>query len=517
MKELDHAGYRFDEIAVSTFTKAMAAEFEERAREEFPVANDFDWFSTAHSLAFKLLRRNGHEFEEVVNTGKKAEFCKQHNYPFSWEVASDKSSTEDEKIGNALFQMREYSINMLQDPVDDWKQSYREVSPDPSISKKSVQRFNKEYEAWKQENNFIDFIDMIKICVDENYTLPVSVLIEDEFQDKSLLELKLFEVWSNNVERTFVAGDPFQAIYDFRGTKPEYMIEAYRQADESVILDNTYRFGEELWDFASNTLRSRGYNIPEISCSGDTEVEFLSWTQYRKKVNDYQTEDCFHLVRSRHMYDDVSKVLKSNSVIPRFDFDDDSNVPFEQYYNTVLNAISLANKVRGSIEGFGDKEIEPDDVELLVKMAPTSIFSKDKEKILKTVETKTKTGTPFLLADIFDRSGFVELFTSDNPFEKLTEERYNKWYQHRSTLAAAFENDQDLSKHISHDIGTLHASKGKESDYVFLLNATTSTIARGADERTEARVFFVGATRAEKKLFVVDTNEKHKFRLRGGS
>lgn len=513
MQELMDEGYDFDDIAVSTFTNSMADEFQERAEEEFAIYTGFDWFGSTHSLCMKLLAGNRTGSFNVVNHGKKKEFCNSEGYRFSLNAEYDDSNTADQEVGNALFDLRDLCIYCLKDPVEDWKWAYRQINPDVRLSERVVAEFNSDFEEWKRENDMVSFIDMIKKCIDENLTPPVSVLIEDEFQDKSPLELKLFEQWSQEIDRVYVAGDPFQAIYNFKGSKPGYMIQAFNQSDKSKILDTTYRFGDSLWNFSSSILESKGYETPDLECDGDSQVERLSWMSYRRKVSEHQSDDCFHLVRSKHLQDDVEKVLRKNGVISRINFNDDRTVPYENYFEAVKSAVEVAEKAQSSIEGLSSFSLDLDEIEYLVYMAPETVFSRNKRKILKTLDTKEKTGTDFDLSEIFDQRNFMDVFTSDNPFHLMNEKRFREWYKHKSTMASAYEQGEDLSKHISHDIGTIHKAKGKDADYVFLLNASTSTIKREGDPAEEARVFFVGATRAAKKLYIVDTPEKHKFRM----
>jgi len=514
MQDLVDLGYNLSNVAVSTFTNSMADEFQERAEEEFAVYSSLDWFGSTHSLCAKLLYRHktGNDMN-VVNFREKEKFCNEYNYRFNKNAEFDDSNTADVELGNALFDMRNLCINSLKNPVDDWKWAYRQIKPDVKVNRKVVKQFNKNFEKWKEENDCITFIDMIKKCLDEELIPPVSVLIEDEFQDKSPLELKLFELWSQEIERVYVAGDPFQAIYNFKGSKPGYMIDAYNQSEKGRVLDTTYRFGSNLWNFSDSILTSNGYETPDLDCSGETEVEKISWMDYRRKVSQHQEDNCFHLVRSRHLTDDVEKVLRNNGVISRKGFNEKKSVPYENYFDAVKSAMNIAKKVEASVRDLSFFELTLDEVEYLVYMAPERVFSKNKKKILKTIETKEKTDTEFDLGKIFNQRAFVDVFANENPFHMLNEKRFKKWYKHKSTMASAFENGEDLSKHISHDIATIHKSKGKDADIVFLLNASTATIKREGDSTEEARVFFVGATRAAEKLYIVDTQEKHKFKM----
>ena len=71
-----------------------------------------------------------------------------------------------------------------------------------------------------------------------------------------------------------------------------------------------------------------------------------------------------------------------------------------------------------------------------------------------------------------------------------------------------FDPSQDRIKVV-----TLHVSKGLESPMVALVGAGRM-LAKGEDEREEARLFYVGATRATQRLVIgVSGNGKFASRL----
>ena len=65
---------------------------------------------------------------------------------------------------------------------------------------------------------------------------------------------------------------------------------------------------------------------------------------------------------------------------------------------------------------------------------------------------------------------------------------------------------------------TIHGAKGTEADNVILIGDTTKNVADGMydpDSDTEAKVFYVGVTRAKKNLYIIIKNPyKPNYRTR---
>lgn len=88
-----------------------------------------------------------------------------------------------------------------------------------------------EYSHFKTQRGLIDYTDM-EVKVDElldNLTVcdilksEISILMVDEFQDTSPIQLSIFLKLSQIAKHTIWVGDPKQSIYGFRGAEPALM------------------------------------------------------------------------------------------------------------------------------------------------------------------------------------------------------------------------------------------------------------------------------------------------------
>ena len=120
-----------------------------------------------------------------------------------------------------------------------------------------------KYQRLKEERGVVDFIDQEKKFLElldlpevrERLQEEVDLLLVDEFQDTSPIQLSLFMKLSKVVKETVWVGDVKQAIYGFRGTDPELMlsvVEELKKAKVSTeILEKSYRSVPSLVHFSN--------------------------------------------------------------------------------------------------------------------------------------------------------------------------------------------------------------------------------------------------------------------------
>ena len=129
-----------------------------------------------------------------------------------------------------------------------------------------------EYENYKKRRGLIDYIDMeISVkrlleneIVQEVLAEEVDLLMVDEFQDTSPIQLEIFWKLSQFAKFSIWVGDPKQSIYGFRGADPELMmaiIEETGGVKEKDIQKNSWRSREDLV-YAVNALFVKAF--PDI-------------------------------------------------------------------------------------------------------------------------------------------------------------------------------------------------------------------------------------------------------------
>lgn len=114
-----------------------------------------------------------------------------------------------------------------------------------------------EYETYKKRRGLIDYIDMeISVkrlleneVVQEVLAEEVDLLMVDEFQDTSPIQLEIFWKLSQFAKYSIWVGDPKQSIYGFRGADPELMQAIIKETGgvkPEDIQENSWRSRSDL-------------------------------------------------------------------------------------------------------------------------------------------------------------------------------------------------------------------------------------------------------------------------------
>lgn len=164
-----------------------------------------------------------------------------------------------------------------------------------------------EYQNYKKANGLVDFVDQEYLTlqlldnpsVQESLKSRLELVLIDEFQDTSPIQLALFIKLARIADRSIWVGDIKQAIYGFRGTDPQLMQDAALQFNRQTPLGASYRARPELVDFSNEMFKrvfaehgmlesdvvispsgkrasSPGHSIETWQCNGETLEECFS-------------------------------------------------------------------------------------------------------------------------------------------------------------------------------------------------------------------------------------------------
>ena len=128
----------------------------------------------------------------------------------------------------------------------------------------------KEFEAYKKRRGLIDYTDMEVLVsrlldqpsVQEVLSNELDLLMVDEFQDTSPIQLEIFLKLSKLTKYSVWVGDPKQSIYGFRGADPRLMqaiMDAAGGVKKENIQINSWRTRAELVYF-SNALFCKAFD-----------------------------------------------------------------------------------------------------------------------------------------------------------------------------------------------------------------------------------------------------------------
>lgn len=114
-----------------------------------------------------------------------------------------------------------------------------------------VVRFAEDWESWKQEAGLLDFSDVIEQARDLGPPGEADVIYVDEAQDHSRLELELLRAWAEHAGSLVLFGDPWQALYTWRGAHPA-MFDGVRDRE---ILSQSFRVPRAVHGLACSWIR----------------------------------------------------------------------------------------------------------------------------------------------------------------------------------------------------------------------------------------------------------------------
>lgn len=127
-----------------------------------------------------------------------------------------------------------------------------------------------EYQRYKKSRGLIDYTDMEVLVnqlldhsvVQEALRAEIDLLMVDEFQDTSPIQLEIFLKLSQLASQSIWVGDPKQSIYGFRGAEPRLMraiIDAAGGVQAENIQRHSWRSRQELV-YASNAIFTKAFD-----------------------------------------------------------------------------------------------------------------------------------------------------------------------------------------------------------------------------------------------------------------
>ncbi|MGN0034037.1 MAG: RecQ family ATP-dependent DNA helicase [Candidatus Limimorpha sp.] len=307
-----------------------------------------------------------------------------------------------------------------------------------------------------------------------------TVLVIDEAQDMSGDEYELVKALMNANEdmRVIAVGDDDQNIFEFRGSDSKYMRELTKDSDARLIeMTENYRSSKHIVDFANafaTNIQDRMKSNPIISMSKDDG--FVSITQHK----------------SEHLYEPLINDLL-------FYHRQGSICILTQTNEEAATIVALLRK-----RGLKSKLIQSTDKTKLFNIVEVRMFFKHikqntKSQIITDIvwnnainitsnKYKNSTALPYL-------QRCIKTFEETNKVKYLND---LKEFLFESTI----DDFCDVSE-ADVVVSTIHKSKGREFDNVFML-INKKAIAGKKEKITdkELHLYYVGMTRAKKSLFI---------------
>ena len=256
--ELIRKGVAPGNILVITFTKAAATEMQERyerlLQEEKQTAAGRVNFGTFHAVFFKILKYAyrldaSNIIREEVSTQLLSDIIRK----FDMEIEDEREFIDAVRSEISKIKTERIDINKY----------YSMNCPEEQF-----QRIFLEYTKNMQNRRLIDFDDILLYTYElfsqrkdilQIWQDKYQYILIDEFQDINQIQYDIIRMLALPQNNLFIVGDDDQSIYQFRGAKPEIMLnfpKDYKGAKQ-VLLNYNYRSQEAVVESA---LRLIGHN-----------------------------------------------------------------------------------------------------------------------------------------------------------------------------------------------------------------------------------------------------------------
>ena len=464
-----------DKIGYFAFTRRAANEAIERASIKFNLGKkELPYFRTLHSLAFMQAGlnhsqvMNGERYQAVAEWLKIGKFFTDFN-------SMDQGPYKDIGYGDKFLEI----INMariLQQPL---KKVYADSLVPLKTDWARVDYVNRGLKHWKVTNDFYDYTDMLEVFVTMNLAPKLDVVFVDEAQDLSPIQWKMVELLEKNSQRCFVAGDDDQAIFRYAGADVNHFVNL---EGEVSLLNQSYRIPLLHHQMAHRVIQQI-VGRREKEFAPRDEDGLIQWHRHSAGV-DISDGEWLLLARTTRGAQQIEEEVRSRGHL--YIYNNSRSID-----QKVVDAVRLWEGLRN-----GDK-VTADEARLVYSMM---LVRSQVAYGCKTMPD-AKDGEFYGLSDLQADHGLLHSLPWEEGLGKVSSK--DKQY-----LKVCLRKGESLTKEPRIRISTIHSSKGAQADNVMLLTDTMRrpySMWRKDDHQAEdeARVFYVGLTRAKNNLHLV--------------
>lgn len=431
-------------VGFITFTKKAAQEAKERAMNRFDFnERELPYFRTIHSLAFLQL---GMSREQVLRREHFEELGDLLGIEVTGRSNMDEGASYGMKYGDRLL----FLEGLSRITGKDLRQVWEEADED-DIDWYALEQVAKTLRLFKENKFLMDFTDMLHLFCQQGTVPALDVLFVDEAQDLSKSQWDVVNLLINKSKRVFIAGDDDQAIFKWAGADVDYFIHL---SGDTTVLDYSYRVPESIQAVASRVLRQ--INQRRNKTWRPRNEQGKVWYHNSLESIDMDTGKWLLLARNGYLLTQYEKHCNVNG----YSYDSIFKSPRT---SPSLRAIKLYEAMRSG----------------------------------KPIDDKSKS----LVQRYLSRQ--VDHVLAENRIWHQAMDKLN--YKEREYFMAARRRGESLVGEARIHISTIHGAKGGECDNVVLMSDVAAKVFRQFEKSAddEARVFYVGITRAKQNLHII--------------
>ena len=427
-----------------------------------------------------------------------------------------------------------------------------------------------KYQNKLMASNSLDFDDLLMKPIEllrknpevlKSYQERFQYILIDEYQDTNEAQYILSKMLAAKHKNICVVGDNDQSIYSFRGSNYKNILNFERDYKDAkvIMLEENYRSTKNILNVANSVIKNnkerKDKNLWTNNPDGDKVVYHTALNEkdeasyvineIKKLVsNGEELSNMAVLYRTNAQSRTVEEAFLSNNipykVVGSFYFYNRKEIKdLISYLRIIYNHnddVSLLRVINVPKRGIGTKTIENLTFEAnLYNKSIYDTITSGKELEFKNiiediVANMANLSLTELIDYILDKTGIKKELESENSvdaeirlenleeFKSITknfEEAYGlaslEDFLAEISLVADIEEHKDNPNTVT--LMTIHSAKGLEFDYVFVVGLEegifphNNSIFEGNIEE-ERRLCYVAITRASKKLWLINTNER---------
>jgi superfamily I DNA/RNA helicase len=468
------AGVPPKRIAYVSFTKKAVGEALDRACKRFSLTRRaLPYFKTIHSLAFQEC---GITKEMVMGKTEYRDLGELLGMRFLGNGEVDESGMPmGDGLGDKMLFLDALSRATLTPPEEAWNRW-----SEGQFSWHHYKLYLDTSREYKDGLGLVDFSDMIALLTAREHLVDVDVAVIDEAQDLSLSQWRAIATAFRGARRVYIGGDDDQAIYKWSGADVATFIGLDGRRE---VLSKSFRLPRSIYEFSQRIIAPVVHRIPKQFAprEDDGEVQWCTAPEHVEVGDD--DGSWLMLARNAFLLSAFERHLKQSGVAYVGRHGHTSVKPAS------VRAILTWERLRRDRPQPG-AEIRTVYDNLRIGSGVARGF-----KALGELDDERE----YSMAELRASWGLLRTDEWHEAFEEMgiEEREYYLTILRRS-------GTKGLTDPPRISINTIHGVKGGEADNVLLLSdmarKTYNEYMMDADD--ERRVFYVGATRARRRLFV---------------
>ena len=546
-------------ILAITFTNKAAKEMKERVFKLVGEVKDIQ-ISTFHSFGLYIIKRHynllGYERNFTILDGDDSLVLVKN-------IVKEMGLNTDDYNPKAIRNKISGAKNELVYPEEYEKYAGTDFE-------EIVCKVYKKYEERLKNNNSVDFDDLLILPIKlfsvykdilKMYQERFKYILVDEYQDTNRVQYILVNMLAARYKNICVVGDNDQAIYSWRGSDYRNILNFEKDYPElkSVMLEENYRSTGNILKAANEVIKNNKIRKDKNLWTKHEEGSKIRYHRASDEKDEasYVVKEIKNLLYGGVRREDIAVLYRTNAqsrnieeamlrenipykVIGSFYFYNRKEIKdLISYLKLIYNKnddISLVRIINVPKRGVGDKTISNlSDKSFKLNKCIYDVIETGKEqefkKIIEELKENSKDATLTELVDlILDKTGIRKELESEKTVD--AEIRLSNLEEFKSITRTYEENSDsptleefleeislvaDMNEHKNETnvvtLMTVHAAKGLEFDYVFVIGMEGGLFPHlnsmeTEDLEEERRLCYVAITRAKKKLWLINAKSR---------